>query len=191
MPNTQEVIRSHLAASPTLSSCRVTIPDSPDRRRHCVDIYPSQPIPCPLPSPDSGSWNGSPNTLDGSSNSYASTRSRSRGPTSSVIIQISDLGNATPVDKHFTEDIQTRQYRSPEAIIRRGDWGFPVDIWSVACMVCLSLFFLFLIKIREILTKIIFILCHNSCSNWQQVTTFSIQRPSEEPGRRTMITWPR
>ena len=58
-------------------------------------------------------------------------------------MQISDLGNATPVDQHFTEDIQTRQYRAPEAIIQRSDWGFPVDIWSVACLVCSSLVLLF------------------------------------------------
>jgi len=37
--------------------------------------------------------------------------------------------------RHFTEDIQTRQYRSPEAIIGRSDWGCKVDIWSVACVV--------------------------------------------------------
>ncbi|KAI0052916.1 kinase-like protein, partial [Auriscalpium vulgare] len=36
---------------------------------------------------------------------------------------------------HYTEDIQTRQYRSPEAIIGRSDWGCKVDIWSVACVV--------------------------------------------------------
>lgn len=134
LPNTQEVIRTHLNNSPALPGYRVLIPDSNDRRRHYVDIYTSQPIPCPIPSSESNSWNGSPNTQD---DSYASTRSRSRGPQSSVIIQISDLGNATPVDKHFTEDIQTRQYRAPEAIIRRSDWGFAVDIWSVACMVSL------------------------------------------------------
>lgn len=37
------------------------------------------------------------------------------------------------VDLHFTNDIQTRQYRSPEAIIG-AKWGTPVDMWSAACM---------------------------------------------------------
>lgn len=52
-----------------------------------------------------------------------------------ISIKIADLGNATPSMKHFTEDIQTRQYRSPEAIIGRKDWGTRADIWSVACLV--------------------------------------------------------
>ncbi|KAF7320019.1 hypothetical protein MKEN_00785900 [Mycena kentingensis (nom. inval.)] len=52
-----------------------------------------------------------------------------------ISIKIADLGNATPSKKHFTEDIQTRQYRCPEAIIGRKDWGTRVDVWSVACLV--------------------------------------------------------
>ncbi|KAG7439095.1 kinase-like protein [Guyanagaster necrorhizus] len=50
-------------------------------------------------------------------------------------IKIADLGNATPSKKHFTEDIQTRQYRAPEAILGRKDWDGTADIWSVACVV--------------------------------------------------------
>ncbi|KAH9927525.1 kinase-like protein [Epithele typhae] len=52
-----------------------------------------------------------------------------------VSIKIADLGNATPTNKHYTEDIQTRQYRAPEAIVGRTDWGATADIWSVACLV--------------------------------------------------------
>lgn len=44
------------------------------------------------------------------------------------------MGNATPSKKHYTEDIQTRQYRAPEAIIGRKDWDTSADIWSVACV---------------------------------------------------------
>lgn len=36
--------------------------------------------------------------------------------------------------KHFTEDIQTRQYRSLEVLIGSG-YSTPADIWSTACMV--------------------------------------------------------
>lgn len=36
-------------------------------------------------------------------------------------------------DRHFTEDIQTRQYRCLEVIIGAG-YGTPADIWSTACM---------------------------------------------------------
>lgn len=36
--------------------------------------------------------------------------------------------------KHFTDDIQTRQYRSLEVLIGSG-YSTPADIWSTACMV--------------------------------------------------------
>jgi len=56
-----------------------------------------------------------------------------------ISIKIADLGNATPSKKHYTEDIQTRQYRAPEAIVGRKDWDARADIWSVACVVRLYL----------------------------------------------------
>jgi len=52
-----------------------------------------------------------------------------------ISVKIADLGNATPSKKHFTEDIQTRQYRAPEAILGRRDWDARADIWSAACVV--------------------------------------------------------
>lgn len=48
-------------------------------------------------------------------------------------VKIADLGNACWVDKHFTEDIQTRQYRSLEVLLGAG-YGTSADIWSTACM---------------------------------------------------------
>lgn len=54
-----------------------------------------------------------------------------------ITVKIADLGNASWTDLHFTNDIQTRQYRSPEAILG-AKWGTPVDMWSAACMVWLS-----------------------------------------------------
>jgi serine/threonine protein kinase len=54
-----------------------------------------------------------------------------------INIKIADLGNACWVNHHFTEDIQTRQYRSPEVIIG-APWGPEADIWSFACMVRFS-----------------------------------------------------
>jgi len=54
---------------------------------------------------------------------------------SDVRIKIADLGNASPSKVHFTEDIQTRQYRAPEAILGRSDWDARADMWSVGCLV--------------------------------------------------------
>lgn len=51
-----------------------------------------------------------------------------------ITVKIADLGNASWTNNHFTDDIQTRQYRSPEAILG-SSWGTPVDIWSASCMI--------------------------------------------------------
>lgn len=48
-------------------------------------------------------------------------------------IKVVDFGNACWVDKHFTEDIQTRQYRAPEVILGAG-YDTSADIWSVATL---------------------------------------------------------
>ena len=48
-------------------------------------------------------------------------------------VKIADLGNACWVTKHFSEDIQTRQYRSLEVLLGSA-YGTPADIWSTACL---------------------------------------------------------
>lgn len=48
--------------------------------------------------------------------------------------KVVDLGNACWTHKHFTEDIQTRQYRAPEVLIQAG-YDTSADMWSLACMV--------------------------------------------------------
>lgn len=50
-----------------------------------------------------------------------------------VTYKIVDLGNACWVHTHFSDDIQTRQYRSPEVIIGSG-YDTSSDVWSLACM---------------------------------------------------------
>eukprot|EP01029_Cantina_marsupialis_P012112 TRINITY_DN2674_c0_g1_i1.p1 TRINITY_DN2674_c0_g1~~TRINITY_DN2674_c0_g1_i1.p1 ORF type:complete len:849 (-),score=235.13 TRINITY_DN2674_c0_g1_i1:252-2798(-) len=47
---------------------------------------------------------------------------------------IADLGNACWVNNHFTNNIQTRQYRSPEVLIE-SSYNETADIWSCACMI--------------------------------------------------------
>jgi len=49
-------------------------------------------------------------------------------------IKIVDLGNACWTYLHFTDDVQTRQYRAPEVIIGSG-YDTSIDIWSMGCIV--------------------------------------------------------
>jgi serine/threonine-protein kinase SRPK3 len=52
----------------------------------------------------------------------------------SAQVMIVDFGNACWEHKHFTDDIQTRQYRAPEVILGAG-YDRKADIWSVACLI--------------------------------------------------------
>lgn len=52
---------------------------------------------------------------------------------SQINVKIADLGNACWISKHFSEEIQTRQYRAPEAILGSG-YCEKADIWSVGCL---------------------------------------------------------
>lgn len=75
----------------------------------------------------------------GSSSSSSDKKKRKRrGPI--INVKIADLGNACWVSHHFTNDIQTRQYRSPEVILG-GKWGASTDVWSMAAMVSGALSF--------------------------------------------------
>lgn len=50
-----------------------------------------------------------------------------------ITVKIADLGNACWVDHHFTNDIQTRQYRCPEVILG-ASWSATADVWSASCL---------------------------------------------------------
>ncbi|VEL22538.1 unnamed protein product, partial [Protopolystoma xenopodis] len=50
-----------------------------------------------------------------------------------ILVKIADLGNACWTYRHFTEDIQTRQYRALEVLLGSG-YGTAADVWSTACM---------------------------------------------------------
>lgn len=47
--------------------------------------------------------------------------------------KVVDFGNACWADKQFSQEIQTRQYRSPEVILQSG-YSFSADMWSFACI---------------------------------------------------------
>lgn len=49
-----------------------------------------------------------------------------------VRCKVVDFGNACWADQQFMEEIQTRQYRAPEVVIRSG-YTMSADMWSFAC----------------------------------------------------------
>eukprot|EP01006_Ploeotia_vitrea_P036520 TRINITY_DN66028_c6_g1_i1.p1 TRINITY_DN66028_c6_g1~~TRINITY_DN66028_c6_g1_i1.p1 ORF type:complete len:745 (+),score=378.50 TRINITY_DN66028_c6_g1_i1:260-2236(+) len=51
-----------------------------------------------------------------------------------LVCKIGDLGNACWVNRHFTDDVTTRQYRAPEVIVGC-PYSTPIDVWSLACIV--------------------------------------------------------
>lgn len=114
-------------------------PPSPLIQSHPPNDIPHAPIGPSLLS------RTAPQRTNSSTPSHSSTTTSTACPTpqppqspigyTPLTIKIADLGNATPTNQHYTEDIQTRQYRAPEAILGRRDWGTRADIWSVACVV--------------------------------------------------------
>lgn len=66
----------------------------------------------------------------------AHTSGKKRGPRldTTAKVKVVDLGNGCWTYHHFTPQIQTRQYRSPEVIVG-AEYGPSADMWSLACMV--------------------------------------------------------
>uniref|UniRef100_A0A096MDI0 non-specific serine/threonine protein kinase n=1 Tax=Poecilia formosa TaxID=48698 RepID=A0A096MDI0_POEFO len=124
---------------------------SPDSSSSWLDDRFSDPAPGRFSSPASGLSGLSSSVMSATSESALSTQSgyssgRDGFSSSDFVlnpldpqnadrlrVKIADLGNACWVHKHFTEDIQTRQYRALEVLIG-AEYGPPADIWSTACM---------------------------------------------------------
>lgn len=51
----------------------------------------------------------------------------------SPAIKLIDFGSAIFEDQHHSSIVSTRHYRAPEVILGLG-WSFPVDIWSIGCI---------------------------------------------------------
>lgn len=90
-------------------------------------------------SQDNGdTWSMMSENCDTKSDCSADTRSLSvkqelLNNLEQLSVKIADLGNACWTFHHYTEDIQTRQYRCLEVLIG-AEYGTPADIWSTACM---------------------------------------------------------
>jgi serine/threonine-protein kinase SRPK3 len=108
--------RSHDAPPPPLASTAVTLPPSSSPDIPLSTSAMSVDPPKGAAARGSGSGSGSPPAVE------------------RITVKIADLGNATWTDHHFTDDIQTRQYRCPEVILG-AKWGTSADIWSAACLV--------------------------------------------------------
>ncbi|KAI3371125.1 hypothetical protein L3Q82_023759 [Scortum barcoo] len=129
---------------------------SSDRHRGTMPLFPDLPLdPMPAnpisvgtaeigagPSPNSPTADRSRTVSSSSTGDTPKVRARAADllinpldprNAESIRVKIADLGNACWVHKHFTEDIQTRQYRSIEVLIGAG-YSTPADIWSTACM---------------------------------------------------------
>lgn len=113
---------SHSTSSQSLSSPSTSL-SRPVELSLPLDLLPdvTSELPTEVPTPTS------PVPLPGPAVSHFR-------PLPPIQIKIADLGNATPATRHYTEDIQTRQYRAPEALIGRSDWGYTADVWSAACV---------------------------------------------------------
>lgn len=63
-------------------------------------------------------------------------KAKRRGPKlgEDLRLKICDLGNGCWTYHHFSTEIQTRQYRSPEVIIGQ-KYNATADMWSFACMI--------------------------------------------------------
>ncbi|EGW32859.1 uncharacterized protein SPAPADRAFT_60200, partial [Spathaspora passalidarum NRRL Y-27907] len=77
----------------------------------------------------------SPRNGSASSLTYPSSVQSTSNIDPEISIKIADLGNATFVNHHFTNQIQTRQYRSPEIILGYKKWGSSTDMWSIGCII--------------------------------------------------------
>jgi len=108
------------AEEPTDSPSPMSM-DSPSPPNHQQEATPmDQEMHPPAPAA------GDPNTLPPPPPYDPSSLDR-------ITVKIADLGNACWVDHHFTNDIQTRQYRCPEVILG-AKWGPSADMWSASCM---------------------------------------------------------
>lgn len=122
----QQAHKGVLNKTPEPAVADYTIPPRPEEPTSSPVLSQSPPVgvsPDPLrPAPAAGD----PSTLPPPPPYDPSTLER-------ITVKIADLGNACWTDHHFTNDIQTRQYRCPEAILG-AKWGTTADLWSASAM---------------------------------------------------------
>ena len=89
----------------------------------------------PAPVEDTLNTSYSSMSISNTTNNSVSNIAQTSTPTlATTSVKIADLGNAAWCDHHFTDLIQTRQYRAPE-ILLGFTWGALVDMWSIGCLI--------------------------------------------------------
>ncbi|KRK02485.1 SRSF protein kinase 3 isoform X5 [Drosophila yakuba] len=117
-----------LGEQSTLAST-IGTPTDPDPEPDPQPKDEPEPQPEPQPEPSEGAI---PENQSQSSQNNTYTI-QSLIDNSNVRVKIADLGNACYDYHHFTEDIQTRQYRSIEVLLG-APYNYTADIWSTACL---------------------------------------------------------
>ncbi|KZT33954.1 kinase-like protein [Sistotremastrum suecicum HHB10207 ss-3] len=119
----------------------VTSPSSSNAPSLLSQLAPPRDPPRTAPSsqspPSHPHRSSHPHNVQTQNPTPESSRSRpstpAQPPLERITVKIADLGNATWIEHHFTDDIQTRQYRAPEVILG-APWGPSADMWSAACL---------------------------------------------------------
>jgi serine/threonine-protein kinase SRPK3 len=127
----QDPARQHSLLSATSSENPTMSPSS----QHVNNLQQQEAHFNP-PEPGHGTVGGQPAPAAGDPNTLPPPFPYDPVSLERITVKIADLGNACWVDHHFTNDIQTRQYRCPEIILGTR-WGPSADIWSAACLVSL------------------------------------------------------
>lgn len=138
------------SSTPSIPSSSINSPSRNGRRpRRSTIITGSQPLPSPISSSLQYFENSSKlrvpsqaqtlpkNVVNSFEDMHIDSSDSNHQPEVNahhIGVKIADLGNACWYDEHFTNDIQTRQYRSPEILVGT-DWGCSADVWSLACLI--------------------------------------------------------
>ncbi|KDR71391.1 hypothetical protein GALMADRAFT_144070 [Galerina marginata CBS 339.88] len=108
-------------------------PAAPSGPSLLSQLAPTKPVPVPGKSGESRSGGVASSSVMSIDRESDESSGMLDAVSEKITVKIADLGNATWIEHHFTDDIQTRQYRCPEVILG-AKWGPSSDLWSVACI---------------------------------------------------------
>eukprot|EP00914_Ancora_sagittata_P001615 GHVO01003998.1.p1 GENE.GHVO01003998.1~~GHVO01003998.1.p1 ORF type:complete len:968 (+),score=198.28 GHVO01003998.1:2-2905(+) len=101
----------------------------PSQPSHLMDGYRPLPVPSRTHRPPNSMFT----TLHSAHGPFSLKDFDTIKCRSDLRFKIVDLGNACWEDQHFSDDIQTRQYRSPEVLVQH-KYDSTADMWSLACL---------------------------------------------------------